>query len=363
MWTQNKMYYGASGTRSLPALFVTPGAIMFSPTQGNEISEILLTSFTDENDLAFASCILGGLVPVQVTQRKEGLSIDIRKASAKAWDLILEQFQGITKTESKIQILCRIAHEYLPSEKTQRCARLFGVFSTSLASRPKYFDELAQLWSPILESEEELLEVINNLVSHGMCEIDPQQNCVRIPIPLVRYYRSLLSIEESMSIYNRFLSPRASTLHKAALHDYTELAKHILSKNSLPKIVDARDEGNWTPLLFAAQNASYDVIRLLIEHGANVNAVENTNQTPLHRACFSGSLNCVKLLVDNGAAINHAEVKGITPVVIALGHRFKEIVDYLLLQGALIPIENKALYDAYIEDIEDEEEEDEQDEQ
>lgn len=40
-------------------------------------------------------------------------------------------------------------------------------------------------------------------------------------------------------------------------------------------------------------------MRLLIDHGANVNVLNNQNNTPLHEACCSGSYECVKYLLES----------------------------------------------------------------
>jgi len=47
-------------------------------------------------------------------------------------------------------------------------------------------------------------------------------------------------------------------------------------------LVDTRDKSQSTPLHWASQSLSYEVVRYLIAWGANVDAVDDRGYTPLH---------------------------------------------------------------------------------
>ncbi len=57
----------------------------------------------------------------------------------------------------------------------------------------------------------------------------------------------------------------------------------------------------WTPLHYAASKARMDTARMLIEHGAIVNAPGPDGTTPLMMAALSGKADMVRLLLQHGA--------------------------------------------------------------
>ncbi|KAJ3254870.1 hypothetical protein HK103_006765 [Boothiomyces macroporosus] len=57
------------------------------------------------------------------------------------------------------------------------------------------------------------------------------------------------------------------------------------------------------PIHLAAQKPNYNICKMLIEHGAEINCVSNSGMTPLFKACLSGSILIVRLLLQNGARI------------------------------------------------------------
>ena len=59
-----------------------------------------------------------------------------------------------------------------------------------------------------------------------------------------------------------------------------------------------------SPLSAATYQQRLDVVRLLIERGANVNQGDNAGFTPLHLAAASGYLEIARVLLDAGADVN-----------------------------------------------------------
>jgi ankyrin repeat protein len=83
--------------------------------------------------------------------------------------------------------------------------------------------------------------------------------------------------------------------------------------------IDAATVYYWTPLLRATQKQYHQILPILIENKANVNArlTTNNNKTALHIACEQGDLEAVRILVKAGADINAENKDKETPFVVA----------------------------------------------
>jgi ankyrin repeat protein len=82
----------------------------------------------------------------------------------------------------------------------------------------------------------------------------------------------------------------------------------------LEKGADTKTPGD-TTLIPAAQSGDVDIMRLLIENGANVNCVSpRIGETPLYHAAVSGNVAAVRLLLAKGANPN-AGLKNLTRVL------------------------------------------------
>ena len=62
-----------------------------------------------------------------------------------------------------------------------------------------------------------------------------------------------------------------------------------------------------------------EIVSLLIEKDADINIAESEyRRTPLHQVCFEGTLEIVRNLLDNGANINAKDIHGNTPLFYCL---------------------------------------------
>lgn len=82
----------------------------------------------------------------------------------------------------------------------------------------------------------------------------------------------------------------------------------------------------WTALHFAARDQKAEIVKLLLEEGAPVDARDGLGHTPLWRATMSRSPNrlLIKELLDRGADPDAANRDGVSPRKLAarLGHTF-----------------------------------------
>jgi ankyrin repeat protein len=76
------------------------------------------------------------------------------------------------------------------------------------------------------------------------------------------------------------------------------------------------------------------VVSLLLQHGADIDATNNSGETPLHRAVYWGKVEVVRALLENGANVEAKNNEGQTPIQVAREQDEQDIVQILLEHGA-----------------------------
>jgi ankyrin repeat protein len=90
-----------------------------------------------------------------------------------------------------------------------------------------------------------------------------------------------------------------------------------------------------TPLYEAYAVARLDIVKLLIEHGADVNIKNNEDGfSLLHRAAWLGDLEAVALFVKHGADTHARDLEGETPLQKAELRGFQNVIEYLMQQDS-----------------------------
>jgi ankyrin repeat protein len=103
----------------------------------------------------------------------------------------------------------------------------------------------------------------------------------------------------------------------------------------------ADSEGSALHIGVASENI--EVVKLLIEGGADINQKDSDKVTPLHY-CFSSKEKAVELaeiLLEAGAVINNQNIDGQTPLDFALLAGNKPLIEFLIRRGASLQIEDK----------------------
>lgn len=98
------------------------------------------------------------------------------------------------------------------------------------------------------------------------------------------------------------------------------------------------------PLAAAAQSRHPNVVKVLLDHGADPNMFDpgRSYRTPLMAAVSQGDLEATQALLDHGANLNAAGQQGYTPIMDASRFGTPEVVRALLARGADIRPRNSA---------------------
>lgn len=125
-------------------------------------------------------------------------------------------------------------------------------------------------------------------------------------------------------------------------------ARRIMSSGAYAKVRDA--SGN-TLLMLAAQRGDLPMVELLIDVGAEVNAVDASGWSALTRAVYNPTLKqgfaeIVQALIEAGADIEAPIGYGVRPLMLAAGYGETAVVDVLLAAGADVLARNEGGYTA-----------------
>jgi ankyrin repeat protein len=123
-------------------------------------------------------------------------------------------------------------------------------------------------------------------------------------------------------------------LHLACQDADGRRVKKLLDQGAFP---DLADSVGLTPLHLAVRHRNLEAVRALIAKGASVDAREKKHgATPLHLAVSGSDLNLglVRVLLEAGAPVNALDFAGWAPLWFAFMQRDEELVRLLATHGA-----------------------------
>ncbi|KAI7732839.1 hypothetical protein M8C21_022167 [Ambrosia artemisiifolia] len=90
------------------------------------------------------------------------------------------------------------------------------------------------------------------------------------------------------------------------------------------------DANGYYPLQWASLNNFPHLSHYIIQHGGDVNAVDNVRQTALHWAAVRGSIAAADVLLQNGARVEAADVNGYRAVHVAAQYGQTSFLNYIV---------------------------------
>ena len=126
------------------------------------------------------------------------------------------------------------------------------------------------------------------------------------------------------------VKPDVEAIRNAIEAGYSELAKNMIEQI---ENVNANTFGEWTPLMSAVYYGNYDIVKLLIKKGVDINSIcedaDGYSCSAIHIAAYCNSKDILKYLIDNGANIAQKDSDGKSPYDLAKEYGIDENMSLL----------------------------------
>lgn len=165
------------------------------------------------------------------------------------------------------------------------------------------------------------LEILNLLIKYNI-----HKNKVIIALLNKNHMENVINIISDIEDLSTF-----TILYHAVRKENVELIKLILQKKANPNFITGNNKYKQIPLHIACELQNFNIIKLLIENGADTNLQNHEGKTALFEAIEVKKANkdIIRYLIQNGADIYKEDNKGITPLSFAENIK-KSLVKVLL---------------------------------
>lgn len=192
---------------------------------------------------------------------------------------------------------------------------------------------LDHIGSPCLYFETILVIVVFALSARGFKLVVSKFAGARVETSAAAVTTTKVASTEAAHIFVQGGSKNFPALEQAVRAEDEEKCLELL-KHGGRWAVRQEDPCGCTALHVAAHCGSASMAKLLLNHGAKVDACEAWDETPLHIAARSGSLEVSEILLDHGANIDSVNAHGKTALLLAGDAKQEAICELFLSRGA-----------------------------
>lgn len=358
------------------------GGINGSPPISMTKTELLNAGMVDADGLTALSIAAGRKHKALTEYLADLTGVDVNKASESGITPLL-MVAEVGWTDVMKQLLKRGAHvDAAPKGRTAEEAKIAG--STPLIGATKYNNPeavkllLENLANPnhqnqsgisalMLASEQGFFECVINLCEgHANVELAPSGKTAlsmnlsgQTPLFCAAKEGHLEIVEY---LLERSANPNATNHYGVSVlwipcqRGLTNIVELLLEKGADPEIApsgieaEERSISGWTPLYAAIKSRQYSVVKILLNHGANPNAVTSLGSTPFLLASEIGDLEVIKCFVEHGADLDYSpsgkeadelNITGQTALFMATLKEQNDVVQYLIEKGSKVNVKNR----------------------
>ncbi|XP_027754010.1 ankyrin repeat and SOCS box protein 3 [Empidonax traillii] len=188
-----------------------------------------------------------------------------------------------------------------------------------------------------LAAREGKVEILRKLIDQGY-SIDVPDNRRWLPIHEAAAHNSseCLRLLLGAAPFADYIHSRTfeglCALHLSARHGALDCLRVLLEAGA--DLNDATTDAT-TPLFLAVENKHTEVVKFLLQHGANIEGPHCwSGWNSLHQASFQGSTEIMEILLERGASKNCRDDFGITPLFVAAQYGQLESLRLLVSHGA-----------------------------
>uniref|UniRef100_A0A182ILM6 Protein fem-1 homolog B n=1 Tax=Anopheles atroparvus TaxID=41427 RepID=A0A182ILM6_ANOAO len=214
-----------------------------------------------------------------------------------------------TRSTTHVDTMAKMTKESEELEQKKEALRRNAMERLSYAAKEGFCKQLLALLREFPDEEDR-----RALVDQEICDYEVEDNEHQVLTPLI------------LATLNG---------HAEIVHILLTLGQPDLEKEGCVKLHGELTQGV-TALWVAAGLGRLNIVKQLIQHGAQVNHATRKGSTPLRAACFDGRLDLIQYLVAHQANVCTANMYNNTCLMIAAYKNYPDVLQYLLEQGARV---------------------------
>jgi len=195
---------------------------------------------------------------------------------------------------------------------TARGDGVSAFMNACMNSHPKTVQMLLQHGADVLTTDQEGLNVLAATAEKGTLEI------IQMLIDEVKSKHG----EDALNEFVNHASKTGFTpLIVATAHSRVPIAEYLVKEHKVD-LDYAQPETGVTALMYAAAGGSLEILKLLVDHGANVNHLHSNDASALFEAATAGKVEVTKYLLEIDSNIELIDKDGVTTLMSAasVGH-------------------------------------------